>query len=76
MAPTTAPRHSLANLVICKLTADAWASFLSVLEVTGDTRFAAGMAPALMRARLLLWMEEELEDLVREPEVHVDQIVR
>ncbi|MFD8519349.1 hypothetical protein ACFV2D_04930 [Streptomyces capillispiralis] len=74
MAHTTATPVALPTLVLCKLTADAWSSFLGLLDLTGDTRFAAGMATSVMQARLMLWMEETLEPFApADPEIHLDQ---
>lgn len=74
MAHTTATPVALPALVLCKLTADAWSAFLGLIDLTGDSRIAAGMATSVMQARLMLWMEETLEPFtLADPEIHLDQ---
>lgn len=79
MASTTAGRTApLPTVVLSKLVADAWSAYLGLLDLTGDDRMAAGLATTIMQARLMTWLEEELEryGLVVDPVVTVDQTVR
>lgn len=79
MASTTASQTApIPTTILCTLVAQGWSAFLTMLDFTGDDRMAVGMAPALLQAKLLLWLEDELEryGLVVDPVVTVDQKTR
>lgn len=79
MASTTASQTApIPTTILCKLVADSWSAFLGLLDLTGDERMAAGLATTIVQARLILWLEEEMDryGLVSDPVVTVDQTVR
>lgn len=79
MASTTAGRTApIPSTVLCTLVAQGWSAFLTMLDFTGDDRMAVAMAPTLLQAKLMLWLEDELtrSGLYDGGEIVVDQKVR
>lgn len=61
MASTTAGRTApLPTTVLYKLVADAWSAYLTLLDLCGDDRMAAGLSTTIMQARLMTWLEDEM----------------